>query len=389
MKILHTVESYLPARHGMSEVVRQLSEGLVALGHDVTVATSTNNKRTETAIRGVKVVSFNISGNMVRGITGSKDNYIKFVKEGNFDIITCFAAQQWATDLLFPHLSSILAKKIFVPTGFSALNDPTYSEYFIKMTDWLNTFDINVFLSDTYKDIQFARDNQIRNTTIIPNGASAQEFANLSEPYLRKKLNIPKSSLLILHVGSFTGIKGHFEAIQIFLKARIRNATLLFIGQNQEKIIEKLGRKQRYIISPIARLLKNKIILSLELGREDTVQAFKEADIYLFPSQVECSPIVLFEAAAAGLPFLSTDVGNATEIARWTSGGIIIPTRFKGDRGFADIEEGAKLLEKLSNDKPLRLEMSAKARHAWEQKFTWEKIVSQYELLYQKLLTNS
>ena len=45
MKILHTVESYLPARHGMSEVVRQVSERLVAKGHEVTVATSTPSAR--------------------------------------------------------------------------------------------------------------------------------------------------------------------------------------------------------------------------------------------------------------------------------------------------------------------------------------------------------
>jgi len=39
MKILHTVESYTPSINGMQQVVKQLSERLVLLGHDVTVAT--------------------------------------------------------------------------------------------------------------------------------------------------------------------------------------------------------------------------------------------------------------------------------------------------------------------------------------------------------------
>ena len=45
MKIVHTVESYLPAHHGMAEVVRQLSEGLVQLGHDVVILTSFHPER--------------------------------------------------------------------------------------------------------------------------------------------------------------------------------------------------------------------------------------------------------------------------------------------------------------------------------------------------------
>lgn len=39
MKIFHCVESYYPAVGGMQEVVKQLSERLACLGHDVTVVT--------------------------------------------------------------------------------------------------------------------------------------------------------------------------------------------------------------------------------------------------------------------------------------------------------------------------------------------------------------
>ena len=45
MRILHTVESYYPQKNGMSEVVRQISEGLVQLGHEVFVATTKCSNR--------------------------------------------------------------------------------------------------------------------------------------------------------------------------------------------------------------------------------------------------------------------------------------------------------------------------------------------------------
>ncbi len=40
MRILHTVEFYHPSIRGAQEVVRQFSERLVTLGHDVTVVTT-------------------------------------------------------------------------------------------------------------------------------------------------------------------------------------------------------------------------------------------------------------------------------------------------------------------------------------------------------------
>ena len=57
--------------------------------------------------------------------------------------------------------------------------------------------------------------------------------------------------------------------------------------------------------------------------QREVVEAFFAADLFLFPSLIECSPLVLFEAAAAGTPFIATDVGNSREIAEWTGAGLI------------------------------------------------------------------
>ncbi len=234
----------------------------------------------------------------------------------------------------------------------------------------------------------FAQQYDIQNTVVIPNGASAKEFNAISGvSSLREKLRIGDRAKLILHVGNYTGEKGHSEAIQIFLNARITNATLLFVGQRPEKILQILGRRKRYLELPKQYLLARKKIMARALNRENTVQAFKEADVFLFPSRIECSPIVLFEAAAAGTPFLATEVGNSREIADWTGGGFIIPTTQKGQRGAANIKAGSRQLEELLNDDKLRESMGASARKAWKERFTWEKITLQYEELYQTLTT--
>jgi hypothetical protein len=133
MKILHTVQFYYPSVGGAQEVVRQLSERLVLLGHEVTVATTMLPNRNFTIWKGVKIEQFNISGSAVKGFSGEIEKYTKFLIESDFDIIMNYAAQQWATDLMLPLLNEIKSKKVLVPCGFSGLYLPEYTEYFENM----------------------------------------------------------------------------------------------------------------------------------------------------------------------------------------------------------------------------------------------------------------
>ncbi len=389
MKILHTVEAYYPEIGGMPEVVKQLSERLVLLGHEVTVATRKSSDRTASIINGVSIKEFTVNGNFVEGITGDVDVYKQFLLTSNFDIITNFAAQQWATDLALPLLSQLSAKKVFVPTGFSGLFWPGYQDYYEKMKTWMKGYDSNVFLSGSYRDIDFARKNNIANTILIPNGASADEFLPSSKIDIRKKLGIPAEAFLILHVGSYTGIKGHAEAIRIYLKSKIKDGVLLFIGNKNTDFVRYTKLNKRFILWKIAHLFPQKKYLITLLNREETVAAYKAADLFLFPSKIECSPIVLFEAMASETAFLTTDAGNAKEIIEWSKAGELLPTLID-EQGFscAKINESVQLLNNLYDHPQKRNTLAKNGLAAWKKKFSWEIIVKQYEELYLNLLTN-
>lgn len=387
MNILHTVEFYHPSVGGMQEVVKQLSERLVRLGHEVTVATTKLPERTDKVINGVRLREFSVTGNLAHGISGEVDSYRNFSITGNFDVITNFAAQQWATDALIPVMDRINAKKVFVPTGFSGLYDPGYKEYFQSMPEWMKRYDMNVFLSHDYRDINFARDSGVSNITFIPNGAAEDEFLPPTELNIRKKLGIPDNHLLILLVGSHTGIKGHSEAIRIFSEARIRNATLLIVANNFGggctrscgigNLVFKVSPKQR---------LKGKRMIISSLPRRETVAAYQAADLFLFPSNIECSPLVLFECMASRTPFLTTDVGNAKEITAWSGGGLVLPTSLdKKGYSRADILGSARMLEELCENRTERELLAAAGHNAWLESFTWEKITRRYEELYSGL----
>lgn len=388
MKIFHCVESYYPSVGGMQEVVKQLSERLVKLGHDVTVLTRFHPDRKFTELNGVKIKTFAITGNPLKVESANDQEYVDFLLNLNGDIITFFAAQQWATNLALPILGQIKARKVSVPTGYSGLYWPMFKEYFENMKTWIHGYDMNVYLSDDYRDINFARDNKVSKLCIIPNGAAADEFLPESEVDVRKELNIPKESFLMLLVGSYTGWKGHKEAIELFLRSKINNGTLLMIGNNYQYF--KVPIHKEPVLA--ARIFLNKLfgkkrIIFNYFPREFTVAAYKQSDLFLFPSNVECSPIVLFECAASKLPFLSTDVGNSVEIAKWTKGGEIMPTR-KDEGGFShvEMEGGVAMLNEIYDNKAKRDKMGAEAYAIWKEKYSWEVITKQYETLYQNLL---
>jgi L-malate glycosyltransferase len=388
MNILHCVESYYPALGGMQEVVKQLSERLAAAGHQVAVATRKHKDRTHKIVNGVTIIDFNISGNAVNGIEGEKENYERFLLESNFDIVTFFAAQQWATDVALPILDRIHGKKVSVPTGYSGFYWPAYKDYFSKMKNWIHGYDMNVYLSNDYRDINFARANNVSKLCIIPNGASADEFLKENTINIRKELGLSETEYIVLHVGSYTGWKGHHEAMEIFLRSHLKNATLLMIGNNHENFgISKKTHATLYVLKLLNRLFNRKRIIFKYFSREFTVAAYKQADVFLFPSNIECSPIVLFECAAAALPFIATDVGNSVEIAGWTGGGIIAPTK-KNPEGFSfiNIREGVKILNRFFKDRSIGKQLGKRAFKVWGEKYSWEKITMQYEEMYLNLI---
>lgn len=386
MNILHTVEFYHPSTGGAQEVVQQLSEHMINAGHNVTVATSYLSERKSNRHNGVLIKSFKISGNQVRGYIGNTEEYTDFIKTSNFDVVMNYAAQQWATDLVFSLLPKIKAKKIFVPCGFSGLYDPEYIEYFNEMPKILSYYDSIIFLASKYRDINFARKHNIGNLHIIPNGADKKEFLTIYQGNIRKELGISDKSLLILHVGSFTGMKGHMEAIKIFEKTNITNTTLLMVGNVLDhNLIRRLKKKALTNNVKISNLIGRRRILIFQLDRARTVAAYQSADLFIFPSNIEASPLVLFEACASRTPFLTTNVGNSKEIIKWTKGGVLMPTTISEDGlSHANIEESARVLGELLKDVQKRHELADCGYSAWIKKYNWEIISKEYLDIYRR-----
>lgn len=127
-----------------------------------------------------------------------------------------------------------------------------------------------------------------------------------------------------------------------------------------------------------------KQLLVTDFDRAELVQAYMASNLFVFASNIEYSPLVLFESCAAGTPFLSVPVGNAEEIAQWTGGGTICSAD-KDSRGYtrANPEDLCFAIQRLARNPEQLKEMGRRAKASWEDRFTWEKISLEYE----KILT--
>jgi L-malate glycosyltransferase len=387
LRILHTSELYWPHIGGSGEVVREVSERLAARGHDVTVATSALPERSIHERAGVKIVAFPISGNSAGGFRGDVNAYLDFLRTADVDLMMNYALQQWTADLALLAAPELRYGKVMTTCGLSGLHMPVFESYFRYLHFHLRHFDRLVFHSATYRDAEYASRHDLRNTIVIPNAVRAEEFATAPAPGFRARHGIADDAFLVLTVANYTGGKGQDQLLEIIERARIGRTTVLLVGKNfidPRAVDEILAR-------PIARLSGrsggDKTAICKELPRGEVVEAFFAADLFLFPSLIECSPLVLFETAAAGTPFIATDVGNSGEIAEWTGCGLIAPGQVN-ETGytFVDVAKAARMVEELFHDPDRRHAMGARGRANVLERYTWDKIVDQYEALYVEIV---
>lgn len=372
MRILHTVQLYDPKVGGSEEVVKQLSERLAARGHDVTVATAAEPTRTSTDIAGVHIKEFDISGNDIRGITGDTKSYTNFVASGKFDVIMNYAAQIWSTDLVLPIINTIDAAKVIVPCGYSALKDPNFADYFAQLPDLLKNYDKAIYLSPYYQDKLFADEHGLKNSVVIPNGADEREF-NSKPQNFRRRYNI-KTKYMLLCVANHYNLKGHQFIIDAFNRLERKDVTLCIIGNPVDAGLRR-WRTECYKQCKLSALKNSHIKMLAHVPRDQVVSAYKEADLFVFGSMVECSPLVIFESMAAGLPFITTDVGDVRDRVEF---GEIIDT----------VPAMAQQINRWLDDPDLRTKVGTAAKKEWRAKYSWDKITDQYEALYQEIVAS-
>ncbi len=158
--------------------------------------------------------------------------------------------------------------------------------------------------------------------TVIANGVDTDRMRNLppeARDALRRAIGVSDEEFIWLAVGRFEVAKDYPNMLRAFKEVRSREpqAVLVIVGQGSlqgeaEALAHELG-------------LRNAVRF---LGARDDVPAVMSAgDGYVMSSAWEGMPMVLLEAAAAGLPIVATAVGGNGEVVRAGESGFLAPAR--------------------------------------------------------------
>ena len=148
----------------------------------------------------------------------------------------------------------------------------------------------------------------------------------------------------------------------------------VFPDSAHNQAYQQLNRTGLTVLTPFKTLIVS------DYERVDLIQAYLTANLFVFASNIEYSPLVLFESAAAGTPFLSVPVGNACEIAQQTGCGIICPAK-QNEHGYTEINTdvlATHIVASISDSENL-IHLGKKGRQNWSENFTWQVIAAKYE----------
>ena len=207
---------------------------------------------------------------------------------------------------------------------------------------------------------------------VIPNGFDLNLFKPDLEggTLVRQELGIPEDTILIGMAGRFDPQKDHRNFIKAaaLLQKEIRDVQFLLCGDDITWENKKLSK---WIDGTGLHSYFNL------LGRRNDIPRIMNAlDIASSSSYGEGFPNVVGEAMVCGVPCVVTDVGDSAIIVG--NKGFVVPPR--DPQALANALEG---MVRLGKEKRTKLGMEARKRIT--ENYSLEKIVSQYEKIYESL----
>lgn len=220
------------------------------------------------------------------------------------------------------------------------------------------------------EDIKRELGLRMSNSITIHNGVDLERFKCIeSDGSLRKELRLEEEDLVVGSVGRLHPVKDHISIIKAarLVKQRFPRAKFLIVGNGP------LRENLKFRVQSL-KLEKDVLFLG---QRDDIPKVIKAFDIFVCSSLTEGISYALIEAMAVELPIVATDVGGNSNVINKETG-ILIPPRSP--------ERLADAIIYLIKNPELRTKMGKAGRRRVEEKFSLDRMVDEYEKLYEKCL---
>ncbi|GBF79933.1 glycosyl transferase [Aphanothece sacrum FPU1] len=300
----------------------------------------------------------------------NNENFAKLIKkqleQNNFDVIFAPVASKelpfLETDLPIIYLSDTTPRLILQTYGKKILLDEEEKQQIVRASKivysskWAANSAINDYEADPNK------------IEIVPFGANIEQV-----PEIDKILTKCQSSACrLLFIGKDWQRKGGKIAWETLL-------SLLKLNLEVELVI--LG----CIPPPEFQHEKFKIIPFLDKNipqeQEQFIELLLSSHFLIFPTRADCSPIVICEANAYGIPVMTTDVGGIPDIIENGKNGFMLSLNDSGD-------QYANLIATYFSDKNIYEQLVRSSREEYEKRLNWDQWANSVYRIASELVSN-
>ena len=243
--------------------------------------------------------------------------------------------------------------------------DPSFEPV---ITFCLNESDAVTAVSESLKKDTYKHFSTSKEISVIPNFIPVSTEETDIDPNVRKRYS-EENEPILCHISNFRKVKRVEDVMKVFAKVNaVKPSNLLLVGDGPERfLIEELCRE----LDLCARVKF--------LGKiQDPKHVLELADLFILPSETESFGLAALEAMSVGVPVISSNTGGIPEVNKHGVSGLL--------SNVGDIEDMASNALSILESKKT-LEKYKKGAYQQALEFDINKIVQQYEDLYQKVLS--
>lgn len=401
MKILVLADRYPPYYEGAYELnCHDVTEGLIARGHQVTVLTSTFGIDNQTLDGHVYRLMYPLSRHQhgrlqrrwiqLKQLFQARQNYNfaqRLSKEINPDlaflwhlkgasILAILALQDLGIPTVFRIGSHWLIQDKGIYVDDQSRSKKWYRSGLIGFRRFEDLkIDAAIIVSETLKQSYQEAGFDVENMIVIPSGIPEEYIAKLTSVH-----RSPNELFRMLYVGRLDALKGTHvavRAVEHLVNVRgYHNVRLGLIGNGRPEYIAELKRLTE------ASDLQNFVRFNGFLPRSQLMKFYSESDVLLFPTpKWEGLPMTIIEAMAQGVPAIASDIGGPIDIIDPGRNGLLVPPD--------DPVELAAAIERVIQEPSLVAEMGLAAIETVREKHSFEIMLDQYEAFLQSVVRQS
>jgi glycosyltransferase involved in cell wall biosynthesis len=217
------------------------------------------------------------------------------------------------------------------------------------------------------QDLLDAGVGKIEKFGVMPPGLAIAQLPTKIES--QESFGISSSKLQFAFIGRVTQIKRPDRFLDVVSEVKTRQIGVDFFMAGDGELLEACRE----------RVTREDLPVKILGWQSDIEKVLSAADVVILTSDNEGTPLSLIQAGMAGLPVVTTNVGSVPEIVLDGITGIITGL---------DVHEIADAIEKLFNNSKLRNQLGSTAQEFTTANFGVQRLVSDHENLYKKLLTN-